>query len=126
MRNQWTRNVMGRRTVLKAAAAVGTAVLGAPYVARAQGAPINIGVLLPFTGSQGAYGPDMRKAAEVTTKMINDGGGILNGRKFRGRNETDASHDPSSQGVGTVASRCGALTTLVDLRRYSGRNPCGR
>ena len=83
MRNQRTGNLLGRRTVLKGAAAIGAATFTAPYVARAQGAPINIGVLLPFTGSQGAYGPDMRKAAEVTTKMINDAGGILDGRKFQ-------------------------------------------
>ena len=83
MRNQRTGNGIGRRTVLKGAAAVGAATLAAPYVVRAQGAPINIGVLLPFTGSQGAYGPDMRKAAEVTTKMINDAGGILDGRRFQ-------------------------------------------
>lgn len=73
---------IGRRTVL-AGMASGAAILGAPYIARAQGADIPIGVLLPFTGSQGAYGPDMRKAGEITAKMVNDGGGILGGRKFR-------------------------------------------
>jgi Periplasmic binding protein len=71
-----------RRTVLGGMAA-SAFTLARPYVARAQQADINIGVLLPFTGSQGAYGPDMRKAAELTTKIVNDAGGILGGRKFR-------------------------------------------
>ena len=75
---------IGRRRVLAGlAGAAGAATLGTPWVVRAQGADIPIGVLLPFTGSQGAYGPDMRKAAEITTRMINDAGGILGGRKLR-------------------------------------------
>jgi ABC-type branched-subunit amino acid transport system substrate-binding protein len=69
-----------RRTVLGGMAAAGAFSLAGPYVARAQQGDINIGVLLPFTGSQGAYGPDMRKAAELTTKIINDAGGIMDGR----------------------------------------------
>ena len=72
-----------RRTVLAGIATSGAAAFGAPYIARAQADEIPIGVLLPFTGSQGAYGPDMRKAAEITTKMISDAGGVLGGRKFR-------------------------------------------
>jgi branched-chain amino acid transport system substrate-binding protein len=74
-----------RRTVLRGIAAVGGFAAAAPYVgySHAAGEDINIGVLLPFTGSQGAYGPDMRKAADITTKKINDAGGILGGRKFK-------------------------------------------
>jgi branched-chain amino acid transport system substrate-binding protein len=74
---------IARRTVLGSMAGAGVFTLVAPYVARAQQADINIGVLLPFTGSQGAYGPDMRKAADLTTKILNDAGGILGGRKFK-------------------------------------------
>jgi branched-chain amino acid transport system substrate-binding protein len=80
-----------RRTVLSGAATLGAAALASPYVARAQAAEIPIGVLLPFTGSQGAYGPDMRKAAEITAKMINDAGGVLGGRMFRLYFEDDES-----------------------------------
>jgi branched-chain amino acid transport system substrate-binding protein len=76
-------NPIPRRTVLGGMAAAGAVTLAGPYVARAQQGDINIGVLLPFTGSQGAYGPDMRKAAELTTKIVNDAGGILGGRKFK-------------------------------------------
>ncbi len=72
-----------RRTVLSGAATTGAALLAAPYLAKAQTGEIPIGVLLPFTGSQGAYGPDMRKAAEITAKLVNDSGGILGGRTFK-------------------------------------------
>lgn len=74
-----------RRTLLKGIAAAGGFAATAPYInfGHAAGQDINIGVLLPFTGSQGAYGPDMRKAAEISAKRINDAGGILGGRKFK-------------------------------------------
>src|SRR5262245_51683605 len=72
-----------RRSVLGGMAAACALTVARPYVARAQQSDINVGVLLPFTGSQGAYGPDMRKAAELTTKIVNDAGGVLGGRKFK-------------------------------------------
>lgn len=82
--NDLIRRPVPRRTVLRGMAAAGSFVVAAPYVSYAQGGEdINIGVLLPFTGSQGAYGPDMRKAAEISAKKINDAGGILGGRKFK-------------------------------------------
>ncbi|HZV20991.1 MAG TPA: ABC transporter substrate-binding protein, partial [Hyphomicrobiales bacterium] len=73
---------LNRRQILSGAAAGSAALLAAPYVARSQSTAIPIGVLLPFTGSQGAYGPDMRTAAQLTAKLFNDNGGILGGRKF--------------------------------------------
>jgi len=74
-----------RRAVLRGIAAAGGFAATAPYLnfSYAAGEDINIGVLLPFTGSQGAYGPDMRKAADISAKKINDAGGILGGRKFK-------------------------------------------
>ncbi|RTL72945.1 MAG: amino acid ABC transporter substrate-binding protein [Hyphomicrobiales bacterium] len=56
-----------------------------PFVisARAQAAEIPIGMVLPFSGATGAYGPDMKKAAELVVGRINDAGGILGGRKLR-------------------------------------------
>lgn len=76
-------------------------MLASPYVARAQSAEIPLGVLLPFTGSQGAYGPDMRKAAEITAKQIADSGGILGGRNFKLFFEDDE----SSPTAGLAASK---------------------
>ena len=51
--------------------------------AAAQFANVPIGLVLPFTGATGSYGPDMKKAAEIATSMVNDAGGILGGRKLR-------------------------------------------
>jgi branched-chain amino acid transport system substrate-binding protein len=44
---------------------------------------IPLGMVLPFTGATGPYGPDMKKAADLVVKAINDAGGILGGRKLR-------------------------------------------
>lgn len=92
---------MKRRTVLQGMAAAGGFVVAAPYIGYAAGEDINIGVLLPFTGSQGAYGPDMRKAAEISAKKINDAGGILGGRKFKLFFEDDE----SSPSAGLAATK---------------------
>lgn len=89
--NNKTDRRLSRRTVLSGAATAGAAIIASPYIARAQAAEIPIGVLLPFTGSQGAYGPDMRKAAEITTKLVADAGGILGGRNFKLYFEDDES-----------------------------------
>src|SRR5260370_16922393 len=85
-----------RRTMLGGMAGAGALSVAWPYLARAQQGDINIGVLLPFTGSQGAYGPDMRKAADLTTKIVNDAGGVLGGRKFKLFFEDDESNPPAA------------------------------
>lgn len=43
---------------------------------------IPIGMVLPFSGATGPYGPDMKKAADLVVKTINDAGGILGGKKL--------------------------------------------
>jgi branched-chain amino acid transport system substrate-binding protein len=50
----------------------------------AQGAgDIPIGMVLPFTGATGPYGPDMKKSADLVVKTVNDAGGILGGRRIQ-------------------------------------------
>lgn len=73
-----------RRQALGALGASG-AMLAFPSLqaARAQGAEIPIGMVLPFSGATGAYGPDMKKAAELVVSRINEAGGILGGRKLK-------------------------------------------
>jgi branched-chain amino acid transport system substrate-binding protein len=51
--------------------------------ALAEGGDIPIGLVLPFTGATGPYGPDMKKAALLASGFVNDHGGILGGRKLR-------------------------------------------
>ncbi|HEY0218750.1 MAG TPA: ABC transporter substrate-binding protein [Afipia sp.] len=43
---------------------------------------VPIGMVLPFSGATGPYGPDMKKAADLVVKTINDAGGILGGKKL--------------------------------------------
>jgi len=42
--------------------------------------PIRIGMVIPFTGATGVYGAEMEKAAKLVVRLINDNGGLLNGR----------------------------------------------
>ena len=72
---------------------------GAP--ALAQEAEIPIGMVLPFSGATGPYGADMKKAADIVVKIINDGGGILGGRKLHLYIE-DSETNPT---VGVTATR---------------------
>ncbi len=51
--------------------------------ALADGADIPLGFVIPFTGSTGPYGPDIKKAADLAVRKINDAGGILGGRKLK-------------------------------------------
>lgn len=93
-------STISRRHVLAglgAASLVG--LVGAP--ALAQAAEIPIGMVLPFSGATGPYGPDMKKAADLVVKIINDGGGILGGRKLHLYVE-DSETNPT---VGVTATR---------------------
>jgi branched-chain amino acid transport system substrate-binding protein len=73
-----------RRQVLKSIAAGAAAPLLATYgtLARAQGANIPIGLVIPFTGATGSYGHDMAEAGKRTLARINEAGGILGGRRL--------------------------------------------
>jgi ABC-type branched-subunit amino acid transport system substrate-binding protein len=68
-----------RRTVLRGAGAL--AFTGAmPAIVRAQGAPLQFGILTPLTGAGGFDGPRMLKAMKAVLDEVNAAGGLL-GRK---------------------------------------------
>jgi branched-chain amino acid transport system substrate-binding protein len=69
-----------RRTFLAGAGAAALAGL-APARARAQAAPLRLGVLTPLTGAGGADGPRMLKAMQAVANEVNGAGGVL-GRKI--------------------------------------------
>ena len=74
-----------RRTFLHQAGVIAaTAALGAPLVARAQPAPIKLGVLHPVTGPLSYSGQLCRLGAKLAIDEINAAGGIksLGGAKF--------------------------------------------
>src|SRR5580692_12536655 len=66
-----------RRGLLQTTAAA----LAAPAIARAQGAPLRLGVLTPLTGAGSFDGPRMLKAMQAVANDINAVGGLL-GRKI--------------------------------------------
>lgn len=93
-------SAINRRHLLAGLGAASLAGLaGKP--ALAQAAEIPIGMVLPFSGATGPYGPDMKKAADLVVKIINDGGGILGGRKLHLYIE-DSETNPT---VGVTATR---------------------
>ncbi|NMN58224.1 MULTISPECIES: ABC transporter substrate-binding protein [unclassified Xanthobacter] len=70
-----------RHVVAGLASLPAAALLGRP--AAAQAAEIPVGMVLPFSGATGPYGPDMKKAAEMVVRWVNDAGGILGGRPLK-------------------------------------------
>jgi branched-chain amino acid transport system substrate-binding protein len=72
-----------RRTLLAGAAAVSGASL-LPRPARAQGATVNVGVILPLSGANAQFGINSRNGIELVAEEINAAGGIkaLGGAKI--------------------------------------------
>src|SRR5258708_35657473 len=80
--------------------------------ARAQdAAEVPIGMVLPFSGATGPYRADMKKAADIVVKIINDGGGILCGRRLHLYIE-DSETNPA---VGVTAARQLLAVNKVEL-----------
>ena len=81
---------MDRRSFLKTTAlTIGAGVLSAPYVARAQGAPIRIGLMAPQTGVVAAGG---REIIDGFTLFWETSGNEVGGRKVEIIVEDDASN----------------------------------
>jgi ABC-type branched-subunit amino acid transport system substrate-binding protein len=68
-----------RRRFVQATSALALTAF-APAVLRAQGAPLQLGVLTPLTGAGGFDGPRMAKAMQAVIDDVNAAGGLL-GRK---------------------------------------------
>jgi ABC-type branched-subunit amino acid transport system substrate-binding protein len=68
-----------RRRFVQATSALALSAF-APAVLRAQGAPLQLGVLTPLTGAGGFDGPRMAKAMQAVIDEVNGAGGLL-GRK---------------------------------------------
>jgi branched-chain amino acid transport system substrate-binding protein len=94
---------VSRRTLLSGAAGL----LAAPYVissARADAAPINVGVIMPLSGPNAQFGINSRNGIELVADEINSAGGIaeLGGAKIN-LIVADATSTPTT--AGTVAQR---------------------
>ena len=83
----------GRRTVLRAALAVGAANLAPPFILAARGEqPVLIGLANPLTGTYAAPGKNELAGCELAIAQINAKGGIL-GRPVELRVEDSTSGD---------------------------------
>ena len=71
---------------------------------RAQGAPLQLGVLTPLTGAGGFDGPRMLKAMQAVANEINAAGGLL-GRKIELVVEDDQTNPEAGGARGTQADR---------------------
>ncbi|MBX3553659.1 MAG: ABC transporter substrate-binding protein [Pseudolabrys sp.] len=76
-------NRLNRRTFLQSTA-LGAAVIAAPSVLRAQGAPVKVGILHPVSGALSYSGQQGRLGAQMAVDAINAAGGIkaLGGAKI--------------------------------------------
>lgn len=97
-----------RRTILGTGLATG-AMASLPTGLRAQGAPIQLGALLPLSGAGGAYGPSMAKAAKAVVDQVNALGGIL-GRRI----ELTVVDDQTNPDAGVRAAR-----QLIEVTRVA-------
>jgi len=83
-----------RRSFVQAAGALAVAGM-APAFVRAQGVPLQLGVLTPLTGAGGFDGPRMLKAMQAVIDEVNAAGGLL-GRKVELVVEDDQTNPESA------------------------------
>ncbi|HUX26277.1 MAG TPA: ABC transporter substrate-binding protein [Burkholderiales bacterium] len=95
---------VGRRTVLKAAAAAGVLQLGAPFIRNARAAePIKFGLDDTFTGTYAENGTNEKHGCELAVEEINKKGGIL------GRPVVLLSEDSTSSDTGVAVQKARKL-----------------
>jgi branched-chain amino acid transport system substrate-binding protein len=122
----WENNNM--RNVFKTAAGLALALaLGLPAVAQDT---LNIGIMVPTTGSEATYGQDMVNAVNLAIKEINAAGGVL-GKQLTSTVGDDgcdaqmavnaASKLASSGVVGVVGGYCSGAT-VPTLKIYGDAN----
>ena len=85
---------------LQGAGGAGSRGVCASGVVRAQGAPIQLGVLTPLTGAGGSDGPRMLKAMQAVADEVNAAGGVL-GRQIQldRRGRPDQSRSGGARGA---------------------------
>jgi branched-chain amino acid transport system substrate-binding protein len=95
---------IGRRTVLKAAAAAGALQFGAPFINLARAADtVKIGLDNPLTGTYAAVGKNELNGCELAIEQINAKGGIL------GRQAELLVEDSTSGDAGTAVQKARKL-----------------
>ena len=70
--------IVGRRTILKAGAAIAALQVTSPFIIRARGeTPVRIGMVDPLTGAYAAIAQGEVEGAKLATDQLNKRGGIL-------------------------------------------------
>ena len=109
--------MLGRRTILKAAAASGLALaLGARFSTASAADPVLVGVSGPLTGPQAQYGAQWKKGFDLALDGINANGGIQ-GRPLAYDFE-DSQNDPR-QAVAIAQKFVGDQNVIVELGDFS-------
>ena len=95
---------VGRRTILKAAAAAGIAQVAGPFIIAARGEePVKIGLDNPATGTYAALGKNELTGCQLAIEQINARGGIL------GRQVQLLVEDSTSGDAGTAVEKARKL-----------------
>ena len=95
---------VGRRSILKAGAAIGAMQVASPFVVSALGeTPVKIGLDDPFTGTYAELGKNEKIGCELAIEQINHKGGIL------GRKVELISEDSTSADTGTAVQKARKL-----------------
>src|SRR5450631_2827534 len=104
MSNEKSSTKISRRTIVKAAAAVGAVQLGGPFVITARAADtVKIGLDNPLTGTYAAVGKNELNGCQLAIEQINAKGGIM------GRQAELLVEDSTSGDAGTAVQKARKL-----------------
>ena len=109
----------GRRSVLKAGAAVaGALALGFPAIVRSQSDKIKIGHLTPLTGFLGALGAYAVLGIKMAEEEINRGGGVM-GRQLEVMSEDSVNPATAATKAQRMIERDGATVLMGEINSAS-------
>ena len=124
MKNLSKDALIGRRSILKGAIAVGAGATALPLSIAAQAQskePVKIGVIIGLTGSAAVAGNDSYKAIQLATEEVNQAGGVL-GRSItlvaeddEGRPKSGVEAANKLADVDNVAACIGAYQSSIAL-----------
>ena len=111
----------GRRTVLKAGAAVaGALALGFPAIVRSQSDKIKIGHLTPLTGFLGALGAYAQLGIRMAEAEINAAGGVM-GRQIQVMSEDSVNPETAATKAQRMFERDGATVLMGEINSASAK-----
>ena len=117
-RSKSDRGIVNRRSFLKAGAAA-AGVAGFPYIARAQGAKIKVGLMLPYTGAYAPLGIAIENGFRLA---LQEAGGKFAGREIEFIKVDDESEPPkATDNINRLVTRAGTPLSTRGTRSRSSR-----